>query len=152
MREVTDISKEGEIKYKARVELIVMSSGKVIGAGEAICSDKEMRGGKKVRSDEYAIASMAQTRATGKAFRNSFAWIMKMAGYETTPAEEAQYMSPEEEVLEPIEVVKERVTAKLDKMSTADRLRAIKVTGKLNIKSLTETNWRRLDMDLGNDV
>lgn len=154
VREVLDVSKEGEIKYKARVELIVMSSGKVIGAGEAICSDKETKGGRKVRSDEYAIASMAQTRATGKAYRNSFAWIMKMAGYETTPAEEAQYMPVEQEpevLLDAIDTVKERVNAKLDTMTSVERIKAVKNTGKINTKNFTESNWRRLDMDLGTD-
>ena len=38
--------------------------------------------------DEYAILSMAQTRAIGKAFRNLIGWVIKMAGYESTPAEE----------------------------------------------------------------
>jgi hypothetical protein len=51
----------------------------------AICSNKEMS---KKGFDEYAIASMAQTRAIGKAYRNKMAFIMKMAGYEATPAEE----------------------------------------------------------------
>jgi hypothetical protein len=31
---------------------------------------------------------MAQTRATGKACRLAFSWIMSLAGYEPTPAEE----------------------------------------------------------------
>ena len=75
---------EDEIKYYASVELI-RSSGDIIGSGIAICSNKES---KKRSFDEYAIASMAQTRAVGKAFRLSIGWIMKLAGYESTPAEE----------------------------------------------------------------
>ena len=35
-----------------------------------------------------ARRSMAQTRATGKACRLAFSWIMALAGYEPTPAEE----------------------------------------------------------------
>jgi hypothetical protein len=31
---------------------------------------------------------MAVTRATGKAYRLAFSWIMNLAGYEVTPAEE----------------------------------------------------------------
>lgn len=38
--------------------------------------------------DPSQARSMAQTRAVGKAFRLSFSWIMVMAGYEPTPAEE----------------------------------------------------------------
>lgn len=77
---------EGEIKYRAEVEL-VDANDKVVGWGMAICSNKEQS---KKSFDEYAIASMAQTRAIGKAFRNKFAFLMKMAGYEPTPAEEVE--------------------------------------------------------------
>lgn len=74
-----------EIKYRAEVKLI-NKEGMKVGYGVAVCSNKEE---KKKDFDEYAIASMAQTRATGKAYRNTFAWLMKIAGYEPTPAEEA---------------------------------------------------------------
>lgn len=37
---------------------------------------------------EFSIRSMAQTRATGKVYRLALSWIMKMAGFEPTPAEE----------------------------------------------------------------
>lgn len=40
------------------------------------------------------MRSMAVTRATGKAFRLGFSWVMVMAGYSPTPAEE---MPPENE-------------------------------------------------------
>ena len=75
-----------EIKYMSEVELR-NQRGEVVGFGMAICSNKEQR---KKSFDEYAIASMAQTRAIGKAYRNKLAFVMKMAGYEPTPAEEAQ--------------------------------------------------------------
>lgn len=78
--------KKPEIKYRAEVELRRVIDDQKIGYGVAICSNKES---KKVTFDEYAVASMAQTRATGKAYRNTFAWLMKIAGYEATPAEEA---------------------------------------------------------------
>lgn len=143
---------KSEIKYKARVELVMLSNNKTVGAGEAICSNKESG---KSGFDEYAIASMAQTRAIGKAFRNQFAWLMKMAGYESTPAEEASDQQAEEtepEIsVDPIEEVTKRVNDKLDTLPTHDRLKAIKTTGKMNTKSLTEANWRRLDMELGTD-
>jgi hypothetical protein len=38
--------------------------------------------------DEYAILSMAQTRAIGKTYRNVIGFVMKTAGYEARPAEE----------------------------------------------------------------
>ena len=59
-----------------------------MGAGFAVCSNKES--GKKFYQ-EFAIMSMAQTRAIGKAYRNCLAWIIRAAGYEPTPAEEMYY-------------------------------------------------------------
>jgi hypothetical protein len=38
--------------------------------------------------DDYALRSMAQTRAVAKALRLCLGWIMSLAGYEATPAEE----------------------------------------------------------------
>lgn len=76
---------EKEIKYKATAE-IVNQQGTVISRGFAWCSSNER---KKKGFEEYAVASMAQTRAVGKAYRNFLAWIVKMGGYESMPAEEA---------------------------------------------------------------
>lgn len=75
---------EGEIKYKAVVE-VINQNGTVISRGFAWCSNKES---KKKSFEEYAIASMAQTRAIGKAYRNILSWVLKMSGYEATPLEE----------------------------------------------------------------
>ncbi|MCK4609451.1 MAG: hypothetical protein KAT71_08210 [Gammaproteobacteria bacterium] len=74
-----------EYKYKAEVELVHSKSGNVVGYGFALCSNSERM---KSSFDEYAIASMAQTRAVGKAYRLLLGWVMKLAGYEGTPAEE----------------------------------------------------------------
>lgn len=82
---LTDLSKEPEIKYKAEIELRRISDDKLMGRGFAICSNKERT---KKNFEEYAIASMAQTRAEGKAFRMLLSWLMKAAGFETTPTEE----------------------------------------------------------------
>lgn len=75
----------GEIKYEAEAQLVNLKDGSAMGSGFAICSNKE---NKKKSFDEYAVLSMAQTRAIGKAYRNSIGWVMKMTGYESTPAEE----------------------------------------------------------------
>jgi hypothetical protein len=87
---LTNCSTEQELKYEAKVTLLQLSSGLTVGAGFAICSNKES--GKKF-NQEFAIASMAQTRAIGKAYRNILAWILRAAGYEATPAEEMEYQS-----------------------------------------------------------
>lgn len=73
------------IKYEASVDLIRVSDGSKVGHGRAICTNEER--GRELQ-DEYIIESMAQTRAVGKAFRTVIGWLMKMAGYEATPAEE----------------------------------------------------------------
>ena len=86
-------SEGGEYKYQAEVKLLNLRSQQVVGSGFAICSNKEF--GKKAYQ-EFAIASMAQTRAIGKAYRNILAWIIRAAGYEPTPAEEMDYMIKEE--------------------------------------------------------
>ncbi len=89
---VINISTTDEIKYQAKVNLLDLRSQQVVGAGFAICSNREQ--GKKYYQ-EFAIASMAQTRAIGKAYRNILAWIIRAAGYEPTPAEEMDYSGNE---------------------------------------------------------
>ena len=79
-----------EIKYQAKVKLMDLKSQQIVGSGFALCSNKES--GKR-NYQEFAIASMAQTRAIGKAYRNILAWIIRAAGYEPTPAEEMDYMT-----------------------------------------------------------
>jgi len=85
---LTNMSDSTEIKYMAKVNLLNLRTEQVVGAGFALCSNKEQ--GRKYYQ-EYAIASMAQTRAIGKAYRNILAWIIRAAGYEPTPAEEMDY-------------------------------------------------------------
>lgn len=84
VEEVTNYSTEKEIKWGAKV-VIRDRKGAVVSVGYALCSSYES---KKKTFDEYAILSMAQTRAIGKAFRNKIGWLMKLAGYEATVAEE----------------------------------------------------------------
>lgn len=81
---VENLSEGSKYKYRAEVTLID-KTGMKVGSGVAICTNQEA--GKK-NFDEYAVASMAQTRALGKAYRMRLGWLLKIAGYETTPAEE----------------------------------------------------------------
>lgn len=71
--------------YEAEVELIRLSDGAVIGRATAIVGSDEKTWSSRPR---YARRSMAVTRATGKAFRLALSWIVKLAGFEVTPAEE----------------------------------------------------------------
>lgn len=70
--------------YEARVE-VRDRSGYAVTSAEAICSTNETRWG---YADEYAIKSMAQTRATAKAYRIGLSFLATLAGLEATPAEE----------------------------------------------------------------
>lgn len=89
-REVLTVEQDGI--YTATVELVRMSDGACISRASAECGspDELDKYGKPVWSNRprYARRSMAQTRATGKACRLAFSWIMSLAGYEVTPAEE----------------------------------------------------------------
>lgn len=83
-----NLSDEKEVKYMATVEVRRISDDKIMSRGVAVCTNKEFS---KKSFDEYAILSMAQTRAEGKAFRMLLSWIMKAAGFEATPAEEMDF-------------------------------------------------------------
>jgi len=83
----------GSGKWMAKAEIINQKTGKVVSRGFAICTKAES---KKSSFDEYAVLSMAQTRAIGKAYRNFMGWMIKLAGYEATPAEEIKGKPAEE--------------------------------------------------------
>lgn len=72
-------------EYECEANLVRMSDDKVVNYGYAIASNVERE---KVSFDKYAVASMAQTRAIAKAYRNAIGFLMKAAGFEDTPAEE----------------------------------------------------------------
>lgn len=75
---------EVAIGWEARVE-VKDREGNMRGSGEAMCTRDEKRW---ADADEYAIRSMAQTRAMGKAYRMALSYVVALAGYEATPAEE----------------------------------------------------------------
>lgn len=70
--------------WEARVEVKNLD-GRVIGAAEAQCRREEERWS---RADDYAVRSMAQTRATSKALASVLRFVVVLGGVEGTPAEE----------------------------------------------------------------
>lgn len=78
--------------FESVVELVRVTDGAMVGRGSAIVGSDEPTWNKRPR---YARRSMSITRATGKAYRLGFSWIMNLAGYEPTPAEEMQDTGPE---------------------------------------------------------
>ncbi len=63
------------------------AGGQIIGHAQAICTRSEATWKSK---PSYALYSMAQTRATSRALRAGLGWIMELAGFDPTPAEEAE--------------------------------------------------------------
>ena len=82
---------KGKVRgYKARASLYrnpIMENGKIIG-GTLIATTEASATVEGWQKDGPGMMSMAQTRALGKCYRMALSWIMKMAGYEGTPAEE----------------------------------------------------------------
>lgn len=76
----------GEVQgFKAKAEVIDNKTGFVIGGAEAYCMKDEFNWGKKPL---FQLASMAQTRSGSKALRQILAFVVAIAGYSETPAEE----------------------------------------------------------------
>ena len=67
--------------------------GDLVGSADSQCTRDEPpgRNGRENRwlnAPDYAVRSMAQTRATSKALRLALGFVMSLAGFDTTPAEE----------------------------------------------------------------
>lgn len=93
----------GAAGFKARAEALLIATGKTISAGEALClNDEESWGtrpkyeypnGNKTKVGEvpvptHQLMAMAETRAISRALRNVLAWVVALAGYDPTPAED----------------------------------------------------------------
>ena len=89
--------------YEATAEAIRNSDGMVISSADAMCLNDEEKwsvrakfeyvdGQRKKIGDIpvplFQLRSMAQTRACAKALRNVLAWVVVLAGFKPTPAEE----------------------------------------------------------------
>jgi len=85
--------------FTARSEVIDNRTGMVIGGATAYCMRDEPNWKDKPL---FQLASMAQTRAGAKGLRNCFAWVVVLAGYKPTPAEEMDGISPSIEDVCPI--------------------------------------------------
>jgi len=75
---------DGVLKgYEARCE--ARCGDRVLTSAEAAClfAERNWQG-----KDDFAVRSMAQTRACSKAMAFALRWVMVLAGYEGTPAED----------------------------------------------------------------
>lgn len=73
--------------WEARVEA-KLRDGTIVGAAEAECLRTESNWANR---DDFALRSMAQTRATAKALRMPLGFVMTLSGFEATPAEEMTF-------------------------------------------------------------
>ena len=76
---------------KAQAWVVDLHTGREIGGAEAYCLRDERNWETK---PWFQLASMAQTRAGSKSLRNVLAWVVVLAGYKPTPAEEMAGMFP----------------------------------------------------------
>src|SRR6266540_2976067 len=76
-----------EVGYQATVEARTMA-GAVVGRADAQCTRDE--NDKWDKAPSFQRRSMAITRASSKALRMPLGFVIKLAGYDTTPAEEME--------------------------------------------------------------
>ena len=84
------------VGYRARATLYlnpVVKNDEIVG-GTIVARAEAQANIEGRQKDLFAIESMAQTRALGKAYRMGLSWIMKMAGFEGTFAEDMPKFKP----------------------------------------------------------
>lgn len=82
VEEVVEIPSAHKAKFCYKATVSIRQGDVVLSRAFAIAERNERQ------KDRPSVYSMAQTRALGKAYRMALSWIIKMAGYEPTPAEE----------------------------------------------------------------
>lgn len=82
----TDKKKKKFIGFLAKAAAV--KDGVEISQAEAECLVYEKNWRFKAYNQRFMIRSMAQTRASAKALSNVLRWVIVLAGYEGTPAEE----------------------------------------------------------------
>jgi hypothetical protein len=94
----------GDVRgFEAVADVLNIATEQVISAAESMCLDDEERWRSRPKYEGYGrnrrivghepvplfqVRSMAQTRACAKALRNVLSWVVVLAGYRATPAEE----------------------------------------------------------------
>lgn len=87
------IEVDGKAGFIAHAE-VYDQHGNVVGSADGICTRGERSWSGR---DDYALSGMAQTRAISRAARQRFGFIVRLAGYEATPAEEMGYSVVEDD-------------------------------------------------------
>lgn len=87
-----EVKHDGRGSYMATVGFYRQSDNVCVTRASAICGIDEPEWAKRPK---FARRSMAITRASGKAARLAYAWIMVLAGYSPTPFEEMSLQQAE---------------------------------------------------------
>ncbi len=87
----------GAIGFKAS-SVALRFDGAVISRATAYCMNDEQNWKTKPL---FQLASMSQTRANAKVLRNVLAWVVVLAGYRPTPAEEMEGITGKPSIQEP---------------------------------------------------
>lgn len=138
--------------WEAKVEARTLD-GRVVGAGEAQCDRGESRW---KTADEHAIRSMAQTRATSKALAAPLRFIVKLAGFSGTPAEEMPAepsgygQAPQDDKVAPSQrrLIYESASGKLKALELLNIIRDVKGSEALTISE--DDAMARLDAAISN--
>ena len=79
---VDEIPTDHKHKFMYKATVSIRQGDTILSRASAMAERNNMQ------KDRPSVYSMAQTRALGKAYRMALSWIVKMADYEPTPAEE----------------------------------------------------------------
>lgn len=75
----------GVVGFEAQADAIHVATGRVVSSAVSMClNDEDKWKGRPL----FMLRSMAQTRACGKCLRNVLSWVVVLAGFAATPAEE----------------------------------------------------------------
>jgi hypothetical protein len=87
--DVKEISDKGGTGFQATA-VAVNSEGVIVGGAISRCMESETKGSKQqwMGKPGYSIMGMAQTRACARSLRQLFGWVVQLAEYSPTPAEE----------------------------------------------------------------
>ena len=91
--EITELIRDAGkiVGVKGHADIIDTSSGQIVGGADSFCfGDEDTEDGKDGKSQQSVSqwAGMAQTRAESRAFKQVLSWVVILAGYSPTPAEE----------------------------------------------------------------
>ena len=78
-----------EVKFEGNKHKFgYIATVKIVQGGRVISKASAFAERNNAQRERYAVYSLAETRAISKAYRSCLSWIVKLANFEPTPAEE----------------------------------------------------------------